>query len=59
MTDYSKIVPRIKTLTRDPRDTSCCPHSWEDAALLITLDGHDLLGAGLVWRRQAADGRMP
>jgi hypothetical protein len=40
MTDYSKIVPRIKTLTRDPRDTSCCPHSWEDAALLITLDGH-------------------
>ena len=22
-------------LTRDPRDTSCCLRSWEDAALLI------------------------
>ena len=37
--DYSHIVPRAKTLTREPRDASCCPRSWEDAALLITKSG--------------------
>jgi hypothetical protein len=48
--DYSHIVPRTKTLTREPRDTSCRPRSWEDAALLITESGR------VIWSVRDWDG---
>jgi hypothetical protein len=39
MTNYSSIVPRTRSLVREPRDTSCAVTSYQDAAIRIDENG--------------------